>query len=218
MIKVAIRTLMMAALAAPLLAGAPARADDRPSSEGYPGGKATEPARGMRAGTAPTPDMVETPPSGTSSMAPTAMPPGDKQPDTAEVLGKLHASNQKEIEMGKLAQKNGQSKDVKAYGKTLVKDHTDADKKVTALAKRQNVYLANATPTVKSDMEHIPAGAGFDAAFAKSMVDDHQKDIAEVKTARDQTNDKDLKNLLGQLLPTLEKHEDTAARLAGDQK
>jgi len=130
-------------------------------------------------------------------------------PATSEVLGKLHESNQKEIAMGKMAQKNGKSKEVTSYGKMLVKDHTAADKKVLKLAKDEKIELP-APPAAKDDM---PMGAEFDAAFAKSMVDDHKKDIDEVTKARDATTDDKLKKLLGDMLPTLQKHEDTAQKL-----
>jgi putative membrane protein len=133
----------------------------------------------------------------------------DDAPQPSEVLSKLHESNVKEVEMGKLAQKNGQSKEVKAFGKTLVDDHTAADKKVKALAKKEKVELSDTKP----EMEHDMSGADFDAKFAKSMLDDHQKDVEEVRKARDATNDPQLKALLSQLLPTLEKHQETARKL-----
>ena len=130
-------------------------------------------------------------------------------PATADVLGKLHESNQKEIAMGKMAQKNGKSKEVTSFGKTLVKDHTAADKKVLTLAKQEKVEL----PTPSPAKEDMPMGAEFDSTFAKSMVDDHKKDIDEVTKARDNTTDEKLKKLLGDLLPTLQKHEDTAQKI-----
>ena len=130
-------------------------------------------------------------------------------PATSEVLGKLHESNQKEIAMGKMAQKNGKSKEVTSYGKMLVKDHTAADKKVLKLAKDEKIELP-APPAAKDDM---PMGTEFDSAFAKSMVDDHKRDIDEVTKARDATSDDKLKKLLGDMLPTLQKHEDTAQKL-----
>jgi putative membrane protein len=133
-------------------------------------------------------------------------------PAPAEVLSKLHESNLKEVEMGKLAQKQGQSKDVKAFGKTLVQDHTSADKKVKALAKQEKAQLTAEAPAMKHD--DLGTGAEFDSKFAKSMLEDHKKDIEEVKTARDATNDPKLKTLLDELLPTLEKHRDTAQKLA----
>jgi len=135
-------------------------------------------------------------------------------PSTADVLGKLHKSNQKEIEMGKLAEKQGQSKDAKSFGKMLVKDHSAADKKVMALAKQEKIELPTESSSMK-DMEQLPSGAQFDAAFGKAMVEDHKKDIAEVKAARDATTDDKLKKLLGELLPKLEQHQATAEKLAG---
>ena len=137
-------------------------------------------------------------------------------PATSEVLGKLHQSNQKEIEMGKMAQKNGTSKEVKDFGKTLVKDHTAADKKVVALAKKEKVELPAPAAGAAHDMP--AAGADFDAKFAQEMLDDHKKDVAEATSARDATNDDKLKKLLTDLVPTLQKHQDAAQKLVDTKK
>ena len=136
-------------------------------------------------------------------------------PVTADVLNKLHESDQKEIEAGKLAQKNGQSQQVRDYGKMLVKDHTAADKKVAGLAKKEKVSLSEGTPTSGGEMNDMSgmAGSAFDRRFAGDMVDDHKKDIAEVTEARDSTKDQHLKKLLSDLLPTLQKHEDAAQKI-----
>src|SRR5215831_13884111 len=72
--------------------------------------------------------------------------------NSADVLKKLHESNQKEIEMGKLAEQKGQSKEIKSFGKMLVKDHTAADKKVTALAKEEKADLP---PAPTQAMDHM---------------------------------------------------------------
>jgi len=133
---------------------------------------------------------------------------------TAAVLGKLHHSNEKEIEMGKAAEKAGQSKDVRSFGKTLVKDHTAADKKVVALAKSEHIDLAGSGTTV----DHMPQpGPDFDAKFAQMMLEDHTNDVNAVSTARDTTADPKLKALLTELLPTLQKHKETAQRLVDVQ-
>ena len=57
------------------------------------------------------------------------------------------------------------------------------------------------------------SGADFDKTFAKDMLADHEKDIAEVKEARDKTTDAKLKSLLSATLPVLEKHRDLAQKL-----
>jgi putative membrane protein len=133
------------------------------------------------------------------------------EPSTADVLAKLHHSNMNEIEMGKLAQKEGQSKDVKSFGKTLVSDHSAADRKVQALAKKQKVELPSTSGAHK--MTDLPSGATFDGKFARSMLDDHKKDVAEATEARDKTTDPALKSLLTDIVPTLQKHQDIAQRL-----
>jgi putative membrane protein len=136
--------------------------------------------------------------------------------DTAAVLGKLHHSNQMEIEMGKLAQEKGQSKDVKSFGKTLVTDHTAADKKVAALAKQEKIDLTTAMPQMKHDKMaplKTAAGAEFDKAFASAMLEDHTKDVDEAKAARAATTDAKLKSLLDSMIPVLEKHRETAQKL-----
>jgi putative membrane protein len=135
-------------------------------------------------------------------------------PSTAEVLEKLHKSNLTEIEAGKLAQDNGHSKATKDYGKMLVSDHTSADKQVVALAKEEKIDLSPSTPVVGSkDLADLSAGPAFDRRFARSMVDDHKKDIAELTAARDRTTDAKLKALLTALLPKLEQHERLAETL-----
>jgi putative membrane protein len=135
-------------------------------------------------------------------------------PSTAEVLGKVHHSDQKEIEMGKLAEKNGQAKAVKDFGKALVKDHTAADKKATTLAKQEKIDINAAAPAMKDgDMATMAPGPDFDDKFAKAMVEDHKKDIAAVTAARDATTDDKLKKLLTDLLPTLQKHEEMAQKI-----
>jgi putative membrane protein len=134
---------------------------------------------------------------------------------TEEVLLKLHHSNQMEVAAGKLAQQKGQSKDVKSFGKTLVSDHSAADKKVMALAKEEKIKLPTSPPMSDDKMDKMKSatGAEFDKMFAADMLEDHRKAIDEVTAARDNTKDEKLKALLVATLPVLEKHRDTAERL-----
>src|SRR5262245_23959983 len=92
----------------------------------------------------------------------------DEMPSTAEVLGKLHSNNVKEMRMGLLAIQHGTSQEIQNYGKTLVDDHDAADLKVVRLAKDEKITLAANTPPVST--EALPRGAAFDVAFAKMMV------------------------------------------------
>ncbi|HEY0707001.1 MAG TPA: DUF4142 domain-containing protein [Polyangia bacterium] len=141
----------------------------------------------------------------------------DGGPAPADVLTKLHHANQMEIEAGKLAQEKGHSKGVKDFGKLLVKEHTAADKKVVSLAKQLKVDLpADAAPMKHEKLEQAKALSGpeFDKAFTASMLEDHQKDVADATDARDRTTNPKLKRLLTELVPKLEKHRATAEKLA----
>ncbi len=160
---------------------------------------------------APTPS-TNPPPAAQPSPNTTA----DSQPDPADVLGKLHHSNQMEIEAGKLAQQKGQAKGVKDFGKTLVKDHTEADKKVASVAKKLNVALPTAEPGMthgKLEEARSLTGVAFDKAFTDAMVEDHKTDVEEATEARDKTTNPQLKKLLTEMLPTLQKHRDQAEKL-----
>lgn len=133
------------------------------------------------------------------------------QADPAAVLPKLHETNQKEIAAGKLAQQSGESPEMKAYGKMLVTDHTASDKKVAALARREHVALD--TRSGSPDMSSMPSGPDLDRKLAKQMVAEHQQTIVEVTDARDQTDDPQLRELLTDLLPVLERHEQAAKKI-----
>jgi putative membrane protein len=139
---------------------------------------------------------------------------GSNPPTTAEVLNKLHNANLTEIEAGKLAQDNGKSKATKDYGRMLVTDETSADQQVMALAKDENIDLSSSTPVVGTNyVADLTAGSTFDRRFARSMVDDHKKEIADLTAVREHTTDAKLKKLLTDLLPTLQKHESMAESL-----
>jgi putative membrane protein len=140
----------------------------------------------------------------------------DEGPPPGEILTKLHHSNQMEIEAGKLAQEKGQSKEVKAYGKLLVKDHTAADKQVTTLAKQLKVEFETMPAMKNAKLETAKSATGpeFDRMFAQAMLEDHTRDVAEASAARDETKNPKLKKLLTALVPKLEKHKELAQKIA----
>ncbi|HTB60819.1 MAG TPA: DUF4142 domain-containing protein [Polyangia bacterium] len=144
-----------------------------------------------------------------------ADPPTPPSPTTtAEVLGTLHEADQKEVQAGKIAQKDGKSKAVRDYGQMLVKDHTAADDRVAALAQKENVDLVAATPSPgPNDMGTMATGPDFDKKFAQEMLDDHRKAIAALTAARNSTADPQLRRLLTDMLPTLEKHAAAAQKI-----
>jgi putative membrane protein len=101
-------------------------------------------------------------------------------------LKKAIQGNYAEIEMGKLAQQNGRSDNVKNFGQTLAEDHLAANQKAFDAAKLMGVALPDG-PTAKQKADYGSmskmSGAQFDREFSTHMVADHRKDIAEYKRA-----------------------------------
>jgi putative membrane protein len=146
-----------------------------------------------------------------------------------EALIKLHQTNQMEIEMGKLAKKNGGSKQVKSFGDVLIKDHSMADKHIVAFSKKYGVDLTmsskdeadKAEQQSQNDMMkrmETMKGEEFDREFAKMMVDGHQTTINLVQTTLTTTQDQPLQNLLNKLLPVLQEHLKLAQNIADTTK
>ena len=94
----------------------------------------------------------------------------------------------------------------------LEKDHGAADEQVTALAREKKVVLTDG-PSSGGDMSDMAADPMFDTKFAQEMLGNHKKDLADAKDARDRTPDAKLKKLLMDLVPTLQRHEETAQKI-----
>jgi putative membrane protein len=126
---------------------------------------------------------------------------------------KAAAGGMAEVEMGKLAGKNGQSADVKKFGKKMVTDHTKANNELKKLAKKKSLNLPTAmTADQKTTYDRLAAmkGADFDTAYMDAMVKDHDEDVADFKKEADGGQDADLKAWAGKTLPVLQTHDDMA--------
>ncbi len=86
--------------------------------------------------------------------------------------------------MGKLAQQNGRYDAVKQFGQMLSDDHAAANQKAMDAANSMGVPPPDG-PTAKQKAEYDKmaklTGERFDREFAKYMVADHEKDLAEYK-------------------------------------
>jgi putative membrane protein len=106
-----------------------------------------------------------------------------------------------EVSMGKMAEQNGQSADVKSFGKRMVTDHSKANTELMALAEKKGVKLAAEKPSEKwsSDKDYIDM-----------MVKDHEKDLAEFQDEAKNGSDSDLKNFADRTAKIVQKHLDLA--------
>ena len=85
-----------------------------------------------------------------------------------------------EITMGKIAARNGHSREARAAGRVMVRDHSGELHAVRALAAALGVKLPS-TPSIEQQHEIANTskhtGAAFDRAYARLEVGDHIMDI-----------------------------------------
>ncbi|HEY6908903.1 MAG TPA: DUF4142 domain-containing protein [Myxococcales bacterium] len=147
-------------------------------------------------------------------------PAGETMTD-ARFVALMHHANQDEIEAGKLAQKKGKSSSVKSLGKTLVSDHTKADRDLLSAAKKAGITPEDSALTAKdkeemkvdrNKMEQVEqmSGAEFDRAFGQVMAKGHEHVLSMVRDAKDQLRSQDLKAFADSATPVLERHKEMA--------
>lgn len=129
----------------------------------------------------------------------------------AAIIGKA------EIELGQLAIKNTQDEKVRSYAERMVKDHSAADKKLKAIAAKENLQLPQSLDkeheSLKTQLQGLK-GEDFDRAYVKAMANGHDKAVALFESASQQPQmPQDLKQFAASTLPTLEQHKDMAHSL-----
>ena len=129
----------------------------------------------------------------------------------AAIIGKA------EIELGQLALKNTQDANVRKYAERMVKDHSAADKKLKAIAAKENLQLPQSLDSehesLKTKLQSLK-GEEFDREYVQAMAQGHDKAVALFESASQQTQmPDDLKQFAASTLPTLEQHKEMAHSL-----
>jgi putative membrane protein len=144
------------------------------------------------------------------------------QMSDSNIVAKLDASDKGEVELARLMETKATNDSVKAYAKKLVSDHTKSEKEVMNLERQAKL----AEKPLKSDttreaathelskLRSMPKGKALDSAFVQHEIEDHQHDIADAKAMQNQAKNDQLKNLIGQTLPTLQEHLKIAQSLS----
>jgi putative membrane protein len=147
--------------------------------------------------------------------------------DPKAQLERLHHINQKEIQLGRLAQQNGMSQDVKSYGEMLVRDHTAADERLMSYAQQKGFKLSEPKPmndverkamdAERASMEKLKVlkGQPFDSSFLASMVGGHDMALGKLMAAQQNVTDAGMTPLLQQLTQSVTQHRQQAYTLLG---
>ena len=106
-----------------------------------------------------------------------------------------------EVAMGKLAEQNGQSEDVKSFGKRMVADHGKAGDELKRIAMEKGVKLPAKDRKVSWSS---------DKGYMDNMVKDHEKDLAEFQEEAKSGTDPDVKKFAEDTSKMVQEHLDLA--------
>lgn len=140
----------------------------------------------------------------------------DKSSVDAAFIKKAANGGMTEVELGKIAAKNGQKDDVKSFGEQMVKDHGKANDDLKAVASKMNAKVpekVNAKHQAMIDKFSKMSGDSFDAAYVKEMVKDHKKDVAEFEEAQGKVKNEDLKKFISDTIPVMKGHLEMAEKM-----
>jgi putative membrane protein len=143
-------------------------------------------------------------------------------PNDAQIAHIVVTANQVDIDAGKLASTKSTNKDVQAFGKQMVADHTGVNQQATALVTKLKVTPQD-NPTsqslAKGGKDNIAklntlSGAAFDKAYVDHEVEYHQAVLDALdKTLIPNAKNEELKGLMVKVRPAFVSHLDHAKHL-----
>jgi putative membrane protein len=148
----------------------------------------------------------------------------DEKMTDERMIALLHHVNQDEIKAGQLAQKKGQSAEIKNYGMRLLADHTRSEQELMEAAKKAGIKPNQSALTAQDkemlrverkkmdQLEHM-SGAEFDQAFAQEMSQGHDHMVSMLRHHQKQVS-APVRELVDGTLPVLEQHKDLADKVA----
>ena len=152
----------------------------------------------------------------------------DKQADSGKVSKGdrsfiMDAANDSlaEIELGKVAQQNAESPEVKKFAQRMVDDHSAASKELEPIAGKLGV-----TPPTAPQGKHgkmvkdlsKKTGAAFDRDYVDAMVKDHKKAVKLFEKQSEKAEAAELRQFAAKQLPALKEHLKMAEDLQAGMK
>lgn len=146
-------------------------------------------------------------------------------PNDAQIASIVVVANQVDIDAGKLAESKGATKDVKAFAKQMVTDHTGVNKQAVALVTKLKVKPED-NPTSeslkKAGDENVASlkklsGAAFDKAYIDHEVAYHEQVLGAIdKTLIPSAQNAELKDLLVKVRPAFVGHLEHAKMIQSE--
>jgi putative membrane protein len=126
-----------------------------------------------------------------------------------EFILKAAEGGMAEVELGKVAQQQATSDEVKKFGQRMVEDHGKGGDELQSLARSRGITLPSDLPAKdKALRDRLTKlnGKTFDRTYMRNMVTDHRMDVAEFKKEATSGKDPEVKAWAAKMLPTLEDH------------
>ncbi|NWB91570.1 DUF4142 domain-containing protein [Pseudomonas agarici] len=135
---------------------------------------------------------------------------------SAEFVDSVSVASVAEIETSRLAIQKTTATDINSYAVEMIKDYTDANRDLKAIATRHNLPMApDAQIMDRARKLMLPAGEGesFDVAYVAHQIKSHERLIKLFKDEAQQAQSPELKAFAQQTLSKLEMHLDMARKL-----
>jgi putative membrane protein len=129
------------------------------------------------------------------------------------------SSNLLEIESSRLALERSRDREVRRFASQMIRDHTRASQRMTAVVRRAGLSPAPATLSAKHQamLDQLSAAGpeSFDSAYATIQTQAHDEAIALFSTYAESGDNPQLADFARRTLPTLQMHAAHVQRLAG---
>jgi putative membrane protein len=143
-------------------------------------------------------------------------------PTDPQIAAIVVESNNVDIDAARLAESKTKNKEVKAFAKDMVRDHSSVNKKATALVKKLGVTPEenDTSKSLKNDGDKMQAklkamtGSDFDKNYVDNEVNYHQTILDAIdKTLIPNAKNAELKTLLEKTRPTVAEHLEHAKHM-----
>jgi putative membrane protein len=114
-----------------------------------------------------------------------------------------------EVKLGQLAMKNGRTKEIRDFGKTMVADHSKVNDELKALAKNKGLKIPAGLSRSKQQLYDSLAAVKddkFDMVYMNMMISSHEETVDLFQTQTNKGKDPELKKWADQKIPALKHH------------
>lgn len=146
---------------------------------------------------------------------PVSKPAVENSEELVAFVKEIADSRMMDFEEGKLAVKQGTTKEIQSYGKLMVEDQSKMLEEIKSIAERRSIPLEKKISDKKMDeLKKIRnlKDRDFDKKFIRMMKIDHRRDIRKLRKAS-KSKDLEVKYLGTKYLPIVQSHLDKLKHL-----